>query len=137
MADVKDFLMENVDAKPETREVKFPRFKAPFVIKSITEDENSVLQKQATTKTKDRQTRQITSTVDQSKYVDLLAAACVVSPELDNADLQKSWNSIADPVGLLKKMLKVGEYAELLNQIQDLCGFDLEDVDDLREEVKN
>jgi Phage XkdN-like protein. len=34
-------------------------------------------------------------------------------------------------------MLKVGEYAELLNQIQDLCGFDLEDVDDLREEVKN
>lgn len=137
MADVKDFLMENVEAEPETKKVKFKRFKAPFIIQSVTEEQNDSLRKQATTKTKDRQTRQITSQVNQSKYVDLLINASVVSPELDNEQLQKSWGCLADPIGLLKKMLLVGEYAELGSQIQELCGFDLEDPDNLREEVKN
>ncbi|APX72716.1 hypothetical protein M5C72_06300 [Companilactobacillus allii] len=129
--------MENVDTKPETKEIQFKRFKSPFVIKSLTEDENSVIQKDATRKTKDKQTRQIVSQLDQSKYADLMIVASVVSPDLNSEQIQKSWNCMADPVGVLKKMLRAGEYIELMQQVQELSGFDLEDVEDLKDEVKN
>ncbi|WP_334328444.1 phage tail assembly chaperone [Companilactobacillus sp. HBUAS59699] len=137
MTSVNDFLMENVDTKPETREVKFKRFKSPFVIKSLTEDENSVIQKDATRKIKDKQTRQVISQLDQSKYIDLMVLNSVVTPDLNSEQIQKSWNCLANPVGVLKKMLRAGEYIELMQQVQDLSGFDMEDVEELKDEVKN
>lgn len=137
MTSVNDFLMENVNSEPELREVAFKRFKAPFKIKSLTAEENSQLQKNATRKIRDKRTRQITTEVDQDKYVDLLIEASVVEPDLHDEKLQKNWGVIADASGLLKKMLLAGEYAELANQIQDLSGFDIEDINDLVDEVKN
>ncbi|WP_125764424.1 phage tail assembly chaperone [Companilactobacillus hulinensis] len=133
---VSDFLMENVEQQVETKEISFKGFKSPFVIKSITAEENSALQKQATRRIKDKQTRQITTTTDQDKYIDLLICASVVTPDLTNAELQKSWDCVAKPADVLKKMLLVGQYAELSQEIQEISGFDTEDVNDLSDEVK-
>lgn len=137
MADVKDFLMTNVDTTEQTKEVKFSRFKSPFVIKALTAEENSFLQKQATRRVQDKKTRQVISEVNQDKYVDLLIESSVVTPDLNSEELQKSWGCIADPSGLLKKMLLAGEYGELATQIQELSGFDTEDINDLVDEAKN
>ncbi|WP_416353929.1 phage tail assembly chaperone [Agrilactobacillus fermenti] len=134
---INDFLAENVDSKPETREVKFPRFKSPFVIQSVTAEQNETFQRNATRKVRDKLTRQITTELDQNKYVDMLVTASVITPDLNNEQLQKSWNSLADPAGVLKKMLRAGEYGDLTNEIQDLSGFDAEDVNQLSDEVKN
>ena len=137
MTTVNDFLRENVDTSDQTKEVKFGRFKSPFVIKALGADENSNLQKQATKKNFNKKTRQWVSEVNQDKYVDLMIEASVVTPDLNNAELQKNWDSIADPSGLLKKMLLAGEYGELATQIQEISGFDAEDINYQRDEVKN
>jgi len=137
MAEVKDFLMTNVDTTKQTKEVRFDRFKSPFVIKALTAEENSVLQKQATRRTMDKKTRQMISELNQEKYVGLLVQSSVITPDLNSEELQKSWGIIADPAGLLKKMLLAGEYADLANQIQELSGFDTEDIDNLVDEAKN
>lgn len=136
MTSVNDFLMENVDSQIETKEIKFKGFKSPFVIKSITADEQSALMKGATRKTKDRQTRQITSQVDQDKYVDDLIVAAVQEPDLNNEQLQKSWGCLADPSRLIKKMLLAGQYTDLASEIQELSGFDAEDINELVDDVK-
>lgn len=137
MAEVKDFLMTNVDTTGQTKEVKFDRFNSPFVIKALTAEENSTLQKQSTKRIMDKKTRQMVSEMNQEKYVDLLIESSIVAPDLNSEELQKSWGVIADPSGLLKKMLLAGEYAELANQIQELSGFDAEDIDSLVDEAKN
>lgn len=137
MADVKDFLMVNVNTEEQTKEVKFSRFRSPFVIKALTAEKNSSLQKQATKRVQDRKTRQMITEMNQDKYIDLLIEASVVSPDLNSEELQKSWGCLADPAGLLKKMLLAGEYADLADQIQELSGFDSEDIDTLVDEAKN
>ena len=137
MSNVEDFLMSNVNTEDQTKEVKFERFKSPFVIKAITAEKNSLLQKQATRRVQDRKTRQMISEMNQEKYVDLLIQESVITPNLESEELQKSWGCIADPAGLLKKMLLAGEYTDLADQIQQLSGFDSENIDDLVDDAKN
>ncbi|WP_127849724.1 phage tail assembly chaperone [Lacticaseibacillus hulanensis] len=132
---IEDFLMQNVGATEETAEVKFDRFKSPFVVRSLTEDEVSDLRKQATKRVK--QKGMLTSEVDTNKFSDLMIAAAVVEPDINNSKLQASWGLSGQPVKMLKRMLRAGEYADLGEKVQELSGFDAEDVDDLAEEVKN
>lgn len=61
---------------------------------------------------------------DYALYLGRLAAACVVTPDLDDAALQDSYGVMGSDV-LLKTMLTPGEYSELLGQVQALCGFDV------------
>ena len=64
-----------------------------------------------------------------------LVVASVVFPDLKDAELQKSYGVLgADQ--LLRKMLLPGEYATLLQKVQEVNGFD-RDVNELAEEVKN
>ena len=135
---ISDFLRQNVDTSVKTKEIKFSRFKSPFVIKPVTAEENSALQKQATIKKRDKRTQMTTTDVDQQKYVDGLVLASLVSPDVNAKELQESWGTLGDPSATLKNMLFVGEYTELLDQIQELSGFDLEEnVEDLADKVKN
>lgn len=136
MTDVKDFLMENVDTKPETLEFKIDRFAAPFVLQSLSAEKGSELQKEATHPIKNPKTGVISNDLDTQEYGDLLLSESVLSPDLKNAEIQKSWGAIADPVGLLKKMLRAGEYTELLAKTQTLSGFDLDSTKDLADQAK-
>ena len=63
-------------------------------------------------------------------------SACVVTPDLKDAQLQESYRTVGDEAATLKAMLKIGEYNRLMQEIQSLNGFD-EDINDLVEEAKN
>ena len=103
----------------------------PFVIRPITQDENKRLMKKYT-KTDKKTGAQVFERMD---YIGELTAASVVSPDLTNADLQKAY-SVLGAESLLQKMLYAGEYAVLVEAVQNLSGFDADINDDI-EEVKN
>ena len=72
---------------------------------------------------------------NRGEYLAELTANAVVFPDLNNAELQKGYNCLGAP-SLIQKMLLVGEFAELANQVQALSGLD-EDINKDIEEVKN
>ncbi|WP_027399100.1 phage tail assembly chaperone [Anaerovorax odorimutans] len=102
----------------------------PFVIRPITQDENSKLIKEYTKKDKKG-----IETFKQAEYTQALTASAVVSPDLTNSELQKAYGVFGE-TNLLKKMLLVGEYANLSIEVQKLSGLD-NDINDEIEEVKN
>lgn len=78
---------------------------------------------------------QYTMETDFNKYLCKLAVKCIVFPNLNDAELQNSWG-VMDAESLLLKMLKPGEYQDLLTRLQSLNGFN-ESMDDLVDTVKN
>lgn len=134
---VDDFLAENVKKETETQEFKVKGFKSPIVIKALSANEFNEIQKQATTSYLNKKTHQRVQETDQNKVVDLMMAAAVVQPDLNNEKLQKSWGCIADPAGVLKKMLNAGQYIDLGQAIQDLSGFDIDNIENYVKQAKN
>ncbi|MEN2307922.1 phage tail assembly chaperone [Lentilactobacillus parabuchneri] len=132
---ISDFLAQNVSNEPVTEEVRFKRFKSPFIIKEITNDESDQLTKQATVRHIDKRTRQVVEQTDATKYAELLVVASVVQPNLNSAELQKSYGTMGKPVETLKKMLKFSELNELTQRVTDLVGVNNnldEDVDTVK-----
>jgi len=72
---------------------------------------------------------------DYDQYVGRLAVACTVFPDLNNKELQDSYQ-VMGAEALLKKMLTPGEYREYLSKVQEVNGFDIA-LEDLVEEAKN
>lgn len=133
---ISDFLAQNVANNDATQEVKFDRFKSPFVVKAVDAQRAGELRKQATHRVRNRAGLS-TQETDNDRYVDLLIVESLVTPDPNNAQLQTSWGTPGDAVGTLKKMLKVGEYADLAEAVQKVSGFDLDDdIDENREAVK-
>lgn len=102
----------------------------PFVIRPITEMENSQLIKKYTRKDKAGR-----DTLDRTEYAHALVASAVVFPELANAELQKKYNVLGE-TSLLTEMLNVGEYAVLSQMVSELSGLN-QDINTDMEEVKN
>lgn len=137
IANVEDFLLENVGSPITTKKVHLKRFKTDFEIKSLNAEETTELRKQATRKVLNKKTHQYEQDTDQNKFIDLVLTKSVVFPDLDNAKLQESWSCPGDPAKLLKRMLTMGEYNELSQAIMDLSGLDTDSADDLEETAKN
>lgn len=130
---VSDFLKGNVETV-ENKEIKFPRFKSAFVIKPLSAKDLTDIRKKATSLSFNKKIGQSVKTVDQDKLSDEMVIASVVTPDLNNAELQSSYGTVADPVGTIQAMLEAGEYTELMEEIQELSGF--ESAEDSVEEVK-
>ncbi|MCL0330614.1 phage tail assembly chaperone [Apilactobacillus xinyiensis] len=124
-----DFLVDNVDTKIEKQNVQFKRFKSPFVVRPLTANELSDLRKKSTIKHRDPRTKMVSTEIDSDKLSDLMIVKSVVTPDLNNQELQNSWGYPADPTGLLKGMLLSGEYNHLAAVITDLSGDNEDDVD--------
>jgi hypothetical protein len=133
---VEAFLSQNV-VEPKTIEVKFDRFNAPFVIKPVSQAEADNIRKACTKRINNKQTGTITQQVDTSAYSDGLIKAAVVTPDLNNSDLQMSYGTPGKPIETLRAMLLVGEYAELGEKVQEISGFETETEDELVQDVKN
>lgn len=73
--------------------------------------------------------------IDLNKYAVLLAAACTVYPDLNDAKLQDSYNAM-NSTELLLSMLLPGELVSYVNKIKGLCGYD-KTSEDLKKEAKN
>ena len=76
------------------------------------------------------------SKVDASAYIGKLLAACVVFPDLGNAELQDSYG-VKTPEDLLKEMIDdSGEFTKFTAFVQQYNGFDIS-MNDRMDEVKN
>lgn len=141
MSNLKAFLAQNVEQEENVKYIASKRFvedKKPveWEIQSVTSEEDESLRKSCTRKVQVHGKKgQYTQETDFEKYLGLLAAKCIVFPNLKDADLQNSYGVMGDDT-LLKKMLKPGEYQELLKKIQEVNGFDI-GLDELVDEVKN
>lgn len=122
------------EVKGDQKEVKFDRFEEPIIIEAISEKENDRLKK-AATKTRIAKGGRRISDLNTDLYADQLIVRCVVSPDLDNAELQEFYGTQGDPAGTLKSMLLSGEYAEVTEKLFELNGFG-DDENDYEEEVK-
>lgn len=103
----------------------------PFKIKAITQEENEALLKKA--RRQKKVNGQIQETHDNVAYSRSLVLAATVSPDFSNAELCNAYG-VVDPNLLPGKMLFTGEYAALVQAIQELSGFKDEDIE---REAKN
>ena len=138
MEDLEAFMLEEKEELVEY--IASPKFKAkegkiiPWKIKSIPADENQKIRKDCyfnvpVTGKKGRFTKDFNA----QKYLVILATECVVYPDLQNAKLQDFYK-VQGVEQLLGKLLKPGEYDDLMEKIQEINGYSLEDK---VEEAKN
>lgn len=105
-------------------------------LKAITSKEDSKIRQICTTQKQIKgKKNQFTRDFNSELYMAKLAAACIVFPDLLNAELQDSYG-VKNEIDLLEIMLSPGERTNLSEKISELCGFDVE-IDELVEEVKN
>lgn len=137
MGDIKAFLLPPI--MEETREVVITkRAKGkdgkpiPFVLRAIDQDTNDRLIRQATNRKKVK--GQTIPELDHEKYGKLLIDACVVKPNFKDAEMCAHYKT-ADPLDVPGRMLSSGEYAKLMQEINDLNGFS--DEETLEEVAKN
>lgn len=140
MHDLTMFFAENAARTLTERFVVTERFKdkdgkpVPWEIRSISEEENGECRKLSTRRVKSRSGSSLPE-IDFNEYMCRLAAASVVFPNLKDADLQKSYG-VVGAEALLRNMLLPGEFAALLQKVQEINGFD-KDMNELVDEVKN
>lgn len=131
---IKAFLLEDKTVLEETKSIKFTQFTEAFVIRSLTADEFDNITKRSTRRSK--QNGAIVKEVDQNRLVDTMVAESVVTPDLNDAELQEYYGTIGDAAGTARKMLKAGQWGDLIKEIQDLSGFDQEPLDELVDDIK-
>lgn len=102
----------------------------PWRLRPVTQEENKGIIKKHTKRSKRGEQE-----FDRVGYTLDLAVAGVVFPDLNNAELQKGYGVIGAQ-NLLCKMLYVGEYGRLSQEVQRLSGLD-DDINEDIEEVKN
>lgn len=141
MGDLNAFLAQNAAQNESVMYVASKRFvlegkPVEWEIQSITSEEDEQIRRSCTKKVQAPGKKgQYTQEFDSEKYLGLLATKCIVYPNLTAVELQDSYKVMgADAV--LKKMLKPGEYQNLLAKIQEINGFNI-GMDDMVEEAKN
>lgn len=136
MSKLEEFLMQNVLNTEETMEVKVSeRIPLPFKIRAISEAENKAIKKSCQTVTFDKRTHQKVIDTNYDLYLTRLVIACCVEPNFKNAELQAKYG-VMGAEALVDKLLRPGEYNQLLEAVQKINGFDT-DINTLVEEAKN
>ncbi len=142
MSDFKAFLAQNADRVSEVEIAISPRFKdemgsaAKWKLRALTSGEDEAIRKACTKRVLVHGKKGVyTNDTDTSEYIGRLVAACITFPDLKSVELQDSYG-VKGEDALLKAMLLPGEYTELVNQIQSINGYDL-DQEDLVDEAKN
>lgn len=101
-------------------------------IRAVSESENGALERKYT-KTNMKTGVQL---LDRVAFGHALTAAGVVYPDLNSAELQKAYSTLGAE-NVLKKMLTVGEFAKLSEEVSKLSGLDTNDINEQIEDVKN
>lgn len=128
--------MQNELNTEETMEVKVSeRIPLPFKIRAISEAENKAIKKSCQTVTFDKRTHQKVIDTNYDLYLTRLVIACCIEPNFKNADLQAKFG-VMGAEALVDKLLRPGEYNQLLEAVQKINGFDT-DINTLVEEAKN
>lgn len=134
MSTVKNFLKRREERLAMTQEVYLEGFEEPFVIQATSNKENERLAKNFR-KTRITKGGKRESVLDDEAYGAALVVRSIVTPDLQNAELQEFYGTQGDAIATLKEMISMGEYLKLQNAISKLNGFD-EDDEEVVEEVK-
>lgn len=142
MGDLSCFLAQNAAKMENVKYVASKRFigadKKPveWEIKAIASKQDEVLRKECTNKVPVVGRKgQYAKEVDYDAYLGRLAVICTIYPNLNDKTLQDSYG-VMGAEDLLKAMLTAGEYANFVEKIQHINGFDMT-MDELVEEAKN
>ena len=142
MSNLTAFLSQNAIKIENTKVVVSKRFidenKKPieWEVRALNAGEDEEIRKSATRKIPVPGRRgQNQPETDINLYLAKMAAACTVYPNLMNAELQDSYK-VKTPEDLLRAMLTSGEYAEYLQTIQNMNGYDVS-TEELVDEAKN
>ena len=140
MSNLSGFLAQNALPVENIKYVASKRFlddngkPLEWEIKCITSEEDEALRKSCTKRIQVPGRRgQFTQETDFNLYIGKLAAKCTVFPNLNDAELQDSYN-VMGADALLKTMLSPGEYADYLLKVQEVNGFQTlqEDIDEAK-----
>ena len=104
-------------------------------IQAIGNEMDDELRKQSTTQEKIKKNVYMPK-FNYTEYLKKLLVACVVFPNLNNKDLQNSYD-VMTAEELLSAMLLRGEYNTLAEKVQEICGFDKDIMEEKIEEAKN
>lgn len=142
MYDLSSFFAENAEQIEDVKVVVSKRFKGldkkpiEWILRPITSEQDEALRKDCAKRVQIPGRKGLTTTeTDNGKYSVKMAAACVVFPDLKNAELQNTYG-VKTEEALLKAMLLPGELIELVSKAQDVCGYELT-MDELVDEAKN
>ena len=142
MGNLSAFLAQNAAKVENVKHVVSKRFNdekgnpIQWEVKCLTSSEDESLRKSCTKRVQVPGKRnQFTQETDFNQYLGKLAAACTVHPNLNDAELQTSYG-VMGADDLLKVMLTPGEYADYLNKIQNINGFEIS-FEESVEEAKN
>lgn len=124
MANVLDFITA-LDGERETKDVKASPKLPAITIQALTGTEFEEARKAGVSRRTGKGGKQEQYT-DEGKIQDKMIELAVISPDLHNADLQEKTGTPGDPAGTLRAMLKAGQFANLMSEIQELAGFDEE-----------
>ena len=140
MSELQAFFAKNAEMETTEEFIVSERFKdkngtaIPWKLRTISETENEGIRKAATKMVKGKNGVRTPET-NIPDYMTKMAVASVVFPNLKDSELQNSYGVVgADE--LLKTMLLSGEYANLLQKVQEMNGFD-RDINETVEEIKN
>lgn len=101
-------------------------------IRAVSEKENGILERKYTKTNRKTGVQQL----DRVAFGHALTAAGVVFPDLNNAELQKTYGALGAE-NVLEKMLTVGEFAKLSEEVSTLSGLDTNDTNEQIDDVKN
>ena len=141
MSDFSIFMAGNANATETVKYAASKRFAVKgnpveWEIKPIDSDLDEAIRKECTKKVPIAGKRgQYNQETDTDKYIAKMCAACIVYPNLNDAELQDSYG-VKDAVSLLKKMLLPGEYTELKAKVMEVNGYDMS-MEELVDEAKN
>ena len=126
---LKAFMLETSIGAEEISYVASNRFKVnnkpvAWKIRALNSSEDMEISNRCKKKTFNQATKTTEITINQTQYADELMCKCITYPNLDDAALQDHYNAVG-AADLLKKMLKPGEYADLLRAVQEANGFDV------------
>ena len=136
------FLAENALAVENVKFAASKRFMGDdgkpmlWEIKTITGTEDEALRKSCAKRVPiPGKKNQYQKETDYDLYLGKLAVACTVFPNLNDKELQDSYK-VMGADALLKTMLTPGEYADYVQKVQEVCGFDTSLQDEV-DEAKN
>lgn len=135
MGKLQEFLTQNRVENAVTTEVDIKPFPFPFIVKTITEAENKAIQKSCQITEFNKKTHRNESRTDTDAYLTKLVVACTVDPSFKDTELQKAYG-VCGAEMLVEKLLTPGQYAALLQAVNDINSFD-SDMQELVDEAKN
>lgn len=133
--DVLEMILGATPPQEITAEVPIKRIGASFIVRAVTYEQYSNMEKQCQKIVKSKRNGRLTKQTDEEKLSLMLIAEGCINPNFNDPKVRQQLTEkykVADVYDAIKKLLLIGEITEISSAILDVSGFE-----DDYEEVKN